>query len=125
MLAVLWRLKALFHAVFASAAKIYINGAARVCLSLPAFLTRAVIDAAIETRVLAFRDLPPLAAAQVQEPLLRVSLLTALWAGSRTSLACFRSDTTLFGRVRIAFSSCHSRLSPCSFSAGALLPHAS
>ena len=77
MLAVLWRLKALFHAVFASAAKIYICGAARVCLSLPAFLTRAVIDAAIDSSSQPARDLPPLAAAQVQEPLLRVSLLTA------------------------------------------------
>ena len=51
MLAVLWRLKALFHAVFASAAKISIYGAARVCLSLPALLTRVVIDAAIHRLV--------------------------------------------------------------------------
>ena len=81
--------EALFHAVFASAAKISIYGAARVCLSLPAFLTRAVIDAAIDSSSQPARDLPPLAAAQVQEPLLRVSLLKLLWADSRNLFGLF------------------------------------
>ena len=122
MLAVLWRLKALFHAVFASAAKIYICGAARVCLSLPALLTRAVIDAAIDSSSQPARDLPPLAAAQVQEPLLRVSLLTAPLGRLRTVSACVRSDTVRANSVLLRATAVLSR---CSFCAGALLPHAS
>ena len=47
-----------------------------MCLSLPAMLTRAVIDAAIDSSSQPARDLPPLAAAQVQEPLLRPNCKT-------------------------------------------------